>query len=118
MAVSNTAILSGASLLIDSDATSTAVAVKASSGVLYEIQVDNSANAAASYLKLYNTASPTVGTTAPDMIILAPASARITLALPSGVTFGTATSYACVTTGGTAGTTNPTSDVTVRIVYV
>jgi len=58
-----------------------------------------------------------VGTTAPDMIVLAPASAKVTLVIPGGVTFGTGLSYACVTAGGTAGVTNPTSSVLAKLVY-
>lgn len=118
MSVSNTALLSGASLLVDTDADAVAVAVKASSAVLYQIEVDNTANAAASYLKLYNTGSPTVGTTAPDWIVMIPASQERNITIPEGLTFGTALSYACVTAGGTAGTTSPTSDVVLRMVYV
>jgi len=120
MAVSNTALLSGAALFIDTDSVNAAVAVKAASTVLYAVEVDNTANGAASYLKAWNVAagSVTVGTTAPDMIMLAPASSRVTFAFPAGVTFGTALSCATVTTAGTAGVTSPTSDVIVRLVYV
>lgn len=118
MAVSNTALLSGASLLVDTDAGGTAVAAKASSAVVYQIEVDNTANAAASYLKLYNTGSPTVGTTVPDWVVMIPASVERNITIPEGLTFGTALSYACTTAGGTAGSTSPTSDVIVRMVYV
>lgn len=100
-------------------------AVKASSAVVYQIYVDNSANAAAaSYVKIWNVASGsvTVGTTAPDEIIYVPAAARITVPMftvaAAGKTFGTALTIACVTTAGTAGTTGPTSDVIVSILYV
>lgn len=118
MAVSNTAIISGGSLYINTDCDGTASAVKASSTVLYEVQIDNTLNAAVSYVKLWNNASPTVGTTAPDGIFLAPASTSVTFVIPGGNTYGTALAVACVTTAGTAGTTNPTSNVTVRMVYV
>jgi hypothetical protein len=99
-------------------------AVKASSAVVYSITVNNSANAAASYLKVWNVASGsvTVGTTAPDIVIFIPASTTIvqnyfTLAVP-GLTLGTAVSMACVTTGGTAGTTPPVSSVSCSVTYV
>jgi hypothetical protein len=118
MAISNLPVLTGAALVVDTDAAATAVNVKAGSTVLYEIELDNSANAAASYLKLYNATAPTIGTTVPDFIVFAPAATRISLVLPAGLTFGTGLSYACVTAGGTAGTTPPTSDVIARIVYV
>ena len=120
MAVSNIPVLTAAALHVDSDAANAAVAVKASSAVLYELEMDNTANGAASYLKLWNTAaaSVTVGTTAPDMVIMVPASVSRTLVVPSGLTFGTALSYAAVTTAGTAGTTSPTSDFAIKLVYV
>lgn len=95
----------------------TKVDVKASSTNVKYIYIDNTANAAASYLKLYNTNTVTVGTTAPDAIFMAPASTKVQFPIPDGWTFGTALSVACVTTGGTAGTTAPTSAVVVRIAY-
>lgn len=122
MAVSKTALadLSSSFLFTDTDNAATITAVSAASTVIYSIDIDNSSNAAATYTKFWNTASGsvTVGTTAPDMIILAPASTRISIPIPQGVTFGTALSCASVTTAGTAGTTGPTSDVIVRLVYV
>jgi hypothetical protein len=98
----------------DSDGTSEND-VRVGACTLYMVDVDNSANAAVSYLKLYDSASPTVGTTAPDMIFKVPASVRRVFAIPDGVAF-TNLSFACVTTAGTAGTTNPTSNVTVKLV--
>lgn len=100
-------------------------AVKASSAKLYSVIVDNSANGgAASYVKLYNVASGsvTVGTTPPDEIIYVPAGAIVSKSLftgaTPGVTFATALSAACVTTGGTGGTVSPSSSVVVTINYV
>lgn len=122
MAISQTSLadLSGSILYTNTVCNATKDAIKASSAVVYAIDVDNSANASASYLKLYNTASGsvTVGTTAPDVVILAPASTRISIPIPAGITFGTAITVACVTGAGTAGTTDPTSGVIVRVVYV
>ena len=99
-------------------------AVKASSAVVYLVMIDNSANGAASYLKLYNTASGgvTVGSTVPDEVIMAPANAVVTRTLftsaTPGVTFNTAVTVACTTAGGTSGAVSPTSPVIVSIVYV
>lgn len=99
--------------------------VKASSAKLYSVIVDNSANGgAASYVKIFNatTGSITLGTTAPDIIIYVPGGAILTTAFftgaVQGVTLATALSVACVTTGGTAGTTSPSSSVAVTINYV
>jgi hypothetical protein len=99
--------------------------IKASSALVYEVTVDNSANSgAASYVKLFNHAngSVTLGTTAPDEVIYVPAAAVVTRLFFTGavlgVTFGTALSAACVTTGGTAGTTSPASPVIVSVSFV
>ena len=118
MAVTNNVLLTGVGLLVDSAAGSTAVVAKASSGVLYELELDNSANSAASYLKLYNTGTVTVGTTVPDMVIMVPANVSRSLVIPSGITFGTALSYAATTAGGTSGSTAPTSSFAIKMVYV
>lgn len=97
--------------------------VKASSATVYLVQVNNSGNASAVYVKLYNLASGsvTVGTTAPDEVIYVPGLSTVTHQLltggAAGKVFGTALSAACVTAGGTAGTTPPSSSVSVVIVY-
>lgn len=118
MAVSNISLLSGVTLLTDTSNAATAVVAKASSTVLYELEMDNTANSAASYLKIYNTATVTVGTTVPDFVYLVPASTKITLVFPSGTTLGTAMTFATVTAGGTAGTTPPTAAFALKAVYV
>lgn len=100
-------------------------AVKASSALLYSVFIDNSANVgAACYVKLYNALSGnvTVGTTAPDEVIYVPAGARITVSYFTGATpgktFATGLTAACVTAGGTGGSTPPSSSVPVSIIYV
>ena len=118
MAVSNTTQLTGAMLLIDTVVAATPVTAKASSAVLHSIEMDNTAVAAATYLKLYNTATVTVGTTVPDWVIMIPASVSRTITCPSGVTFGTALAYAAVTAGGTAGTTATTGNFAIKMIYV
>ena len=98
-------------------------AIKASSAILYYVIIDNSLNVAASYLKLFNVASGsvTLGTTAPDEIIYVPAASIIThyffTSAAPGKTFATALTAACVTTGGTAGTTSPSSSVVFTASY-
>ena len=99
-------------------------AIKSSSCVLYWLSCDNTQNIAISYIKLFNVASGsvTLGTTAPDQIIYCPAGVITTVPFFTGAaqgqTFGTALSAACVTTGGTAGTTPPSSSVILTAVYV
>ena len=118
MAVSNIPLLTGAILVTETAAGATAVVVKASSAVLYNLELDNTLNAAASYFKIYNTGTVVVGTTVPDLVIMVPAALSRTVAIPSGLTFGTALSYAATTAGGTAGAVAPTSNFAVKLVYV
>jgi hypothetical protein len=118
MAYSNIPLIASGILYTDTDLVGTAVAVKASIAVVYELELDNTANAAASYFKAFNTGTVVVGTTVPDIVIMVPALTKITLVLPSGVTFGTALTVCATTAGGTAGSTGPTSDFAVKIVYV
>jgi hypothetical protein len=99
-------------------------AVKATSTTVYQVFIDNTANAGApSYVKFFNLAQGSVvlGTTVPDEVIYVPAAARITQLLYTsaapGKIFATALSAACVTTGGTAGTVAPTSSVVVTVNY-
>ena len=118
MAVTTTPLSNpiGSAIVTDTDADETGENnVRGAGSTIYQVDIDNSGNGAASYLKIYNNASPVVGTTAPDIVIMAPASGRRVWTDTTGTALGTALSFACVTTGGTAGTTGPTSAVTVRI---
>lgn len=102
----------------DTDMGGTKVAVDATSGKIHSIVIDNTANAGeATYLKLWDAASGdvTVGTTAPDWVFKVPASTKVTITFQAELAYGTALTAACVTTAGTAGTTNPTSDVVIEI---
>ena len=101
----------------DADNTKSVVATAAST--LYSVEINNAANTANSFVKLYDnvTGSVTVGTTDPDVILKAQASAKVTYQFDQGIAFGTGMILACLTTAGTAGTTGPTSDVAVKLVY-
>lgn len=103
----------------NSDSNATKSGVKSASGSLYALIIDNSANNAASYVKLYDAASGdvTVGTTAPDWIFKVPASTKLTIILPETIAFGTGLTEASVTAGGTAGSTGPTSDLALTLLY-
>lgn len=101
----------------DSDATSESN-LNSGAATLYLLSIDNSANASAkTYTKLWDATAPTVGTTAPDMVIPVPGGATVTLAIPEGLDFLTGLSIASVTAGGTGGITGPTSDVSVVLVF-
>lgn len=94
-------------------------AIDATSGKLHALVVDNTSNVAASYVKLYDAASGsvTVGTTAPDLVLKIPASVKRTIVFQEGLSYGTALTAACVTTGGTAGTTAPSSAVILEALF-
>lgn len=90
--------------------------VTGAAGSLYQLDVDNSANSDnPAYLKIYDAAAPTVGTTPPDFIFKVPANQRRNLVIPDGWDF-LALSFACVISGGTAGTTSPTNPVVAKMV--
>lgn len=85
-------------------------------GSLLMVEIDNSVNVGeAVYLKLYDDAGPTVGTTAPSWVLKADGGAFAAYAIPSGASF-TNLSFAVVTSPGTAGVANPAAQVDVRIV--
>jgi len=111
----------GANVHYNDTANSTKQTVKAASTVVYQVRVDNSLNGVAVYVKLWNllAASVTVGTTDPDEIIFVPANQIINVKVNGevGKTFATGVVEACVTTGGTGGTTSPTSAVPIEISY-
>jgi hypothetical protein len=103
----------GNHIITTADADSTAVKVGDTSTV-YAVYVNNP-NSGKVFVRLYNLASPTVGSNAPDVILMFPNGAR-QYSFPEGVSFGTALSYACVTEAGTSGSTSPSSNVSMTII--
>lgn len=102
----------------DTDAEGTAVNnIRPGATKLHVLDIDNAANGAVSYFKVYDSLGPTIGTTDPDWILPVAASVQRTYLFTEsdvmGLTIANGISYACVTAGGTAGTTNPTSAVIV-----
>lgn len=86
--------------------------IRGGATTVYQICVDNSANAAATYLQMFNNAAPTVGTTPPDCQFFVPATSKKTFTFDfTGLAFGTALSMACTTTAG--GSTAPNSSTIV-----
>ena len=106
-----------ANLWSDADFDGTFELIKTGSTLIYAIEVDNESNTVSSYAKLYNATAPTVGTTAPDMVIEVPAGEKLTVVFPQGLTFGTGLSAACVTVGGTTGTAGPANNVVLEVAY-
>ncbi len=84
---------------------------------VYAWEIDNSANSSAVYFKVYDAASPSVGTTAPHWCIKVPASTVLPIPTVSGDghTFAAKCNMACVAEPGTPGTTSPTNPVKVSV---
>jgi hypothetical protein len=101
----------------DNDAENTGIedVITGSSGSIYTIYIDNSLNSADSFLKLYNSKDPTIGTTIPEMIVEVQQQ-RLVITSKQGIAFDTACSAAVVTTGGTAGTSSPSQQVSLAII--
>lgn len=122
MSFSNIPILASAILFTDTaNGSGTALAgttIKSGSTVIYEVEMDNTANAAFTYMRFYNATSQTVGTTVPDMMLLIPASVSRTVVFPAGLTLATGLGISSGTSATLATTTAPSSGFIVRIVYV
>ena len=103
----------------NTDLDETASAIDSGAGTLHALVLDNSANGAISYFKMWSTASGsvTVGTTAPDFVFEVAASTKRTVVFPEGLAYPDALSAACVTTAGTAGTTGPTSAAALEVIF-
>ena len=105
----------------------TATAVRSGASLVRSVKVEQRATAAGALsLQIFNTNSPTVGTTAPIMVVPVPAGNStleasvldISLHGPLGGLYcSTGLSYACTTTP--SGSTNPTAgqEPTVRVDY-
>ena len=118
---SNTQIVSPSTGARNIQATPNATADNAVvSGTVYinSVVIDNTNNAsAASYFKAYDASAPTVGTSAPDFCIKVGGAEKLYINFQKNrPKFTTALSFACVTAGGTGGTTSPTSSVPVGMV--
>jgi|TARA_R110000824_G_scaffold115788_2_gene267000 hypothetical protein len=112
----------GSTFAKETSATATKSVIKASSGTLYTVEINNTANTAANtFVKFYDnsTGSVTVGTTGPDVVLKAPGGKTVTYQFALGIAFGTGIVMAAVSTAGTAGTSsqNPASAVIVKVVY-
>ena len=115
----NNDTIAGSQIWINTDCENSAQSLKASSATIFLIEIDNSANGAEiEFVKFWNSAGPTVGTTAPEMIIQIPGGAKRSMIFLDGLVFATGLEIAAVTTAGTAGTTSPTSSLIVKVVFV
>lgn len=98
--------------------TNTVKAIKATGATVRAYELVNTGNEDV-YVKFFFLVpgSVTLGTTAPDVILMIPALKTRRLLLSVGAVYPTALSVACTTTKGTAGTTAPAVPVSVKAVY-
>ena len=80
----------------------------ASSGRVYTLKVVNGVGGA-SYIKMYDDKSPTVGTTDPVFVFRCDNNITHTITSKTGIKFSTACSLNMSNTGGTAAGSNPAS---------
>ena len=105
----------GANVFVDSDADETASdAITGGAKTVYVVDINNT-SAEKVYTKLYNNAAPSVGSTAVDGLFPCAAGSTIAYAIPDGLNYDTNVSVACVQEAGDAGTTGPSSVVTVKL---
>jgi hypothetical protein len=107
----------GSTIIEDTDADATAENdVNSGAATVHEIYIDNLNNTVSTYLKLWDNAAPTVGTTAPEFIVRGRKSRKTRVYLTPGLGHAmTNLSLAALTAAGTAGTTSPTNDVIARV---
>ena len=90
----------------------TAEVVAPGSKTVYAVEIDNTANAATTYLKGY-TSAPTIGTTDPPLILMAAGSTKVQYSFDVGFTMAQIHA-ATLTTNGRRGTVGPDGTVTVK----
>lgn len=111
--------VSGLKLYKNSDTKATQGQVVAAAATLYEIEFDNTANAAQdNYLKLYDSAvAVTVGTTNPDYIFRIRQGVKRSIVVPDGLAFVNGIVEATTPAAGLGGTSNPGSACLLSLVY-
>ena len=90
-------------------------ALDTTDGVIHAVEIDNTSNASAVYLHIWDLAagSVTIGATDEDFTFMAPATSRVTYACPEGAAYATALTAALVSAPG--GSVGPSASVTVYI---
>lgn len=116
LSISNIVADVGAFHAVQTAATSTRDVLKGSAGTLYKVEIDNTAGSVPVWVKFYEHATPTIGTTINAHSFYCAAGVAAVYSNPAGAAMGTAISMATVTDGGgTEGTTSPTANVIVRV---
>ena len=104
---------------VDIDLEGTALTVRNGATFLFQVRIDNTANSAKTYVRLFDAASgsTTNGSTDPDFILPCAASSVAEFSFFPGAVFATELCAAASTTAGTAGNSAPTSSCIVKFLY-
>lgn len=114
-----TAIASNLIVNLDANATP-ATNVTAGTGSVYTVVVDATKNVATAaipgaYLKVSDTTSVSIGTTAPSLVFYVPYGQISTFIIPRGWAFAVGLSFWCVTGAGLNDAVSPSADIRVSI---
>ena len=111
-------------ILVDTAVTNSVIANATGSGAttLYQLEFDNTANSAVTYLKIYESVSPTMGGSAatdePSLVIAAAASTKEYVSLHTSMVISTGFSYIATTTLAEAGSpAAPSSACSLAVIY-
>lgn len=116
MGVSSYAYLHG-NVTTDLTANNTGEMVKASSAVLFAVEIDNTGNNTAVYVKIYDSATVTTASDDPDFCLKVPPGATFEFQpnMGLGITLAAGICVRCVDAGGTAGVNSPGQSVPVTV---
>jgi len=88
----------------------------ATSGQVYQVMIDNTANTTQGvYFKLVDAASVTIGVTDADLVFYAPKGKKVTYAINTGHPYTSGVSIWCTTHPGTSNSSSPPSSVPVSL---
>lgn len=100
----------------DSDVTGTVQYAFSGTKELVGVYIDNSSGSNPAYLRFWDaTGGVTNGTTDPVHIFYAPGNTARMYSIPLGLPFSTGVAYAGSNSAGTAGTADPSTTVTLRL---
>ena len=117
ISITNQANPLGNRVVQDTDADATAATnTIGTTGTLFYVEIDNSSNSGAVYVKFADANTATAGSTAADLVFLCPGSSKRNIIIPEGIAFGTGFSHWCVTGSAQTNNTPPTNNVTLRYV--
>ena len=102
----------------DADSSVSAHVTGNTTGSLYLVEIDNTANTTTSaYLKIKDAQSAGAeGTLVPNWVFIAAPGATAVYAFPDGQSYSVGLTFWCVTSNAPDNTTSPGSDVVVRLV--